>query len=148
MIADLDAMVELEDGQTFDLIPSGVFTIEGPTEHRTFRITRQEPHSAFLPSVRCVALLVGPDEWKRFGRVSDEEPSIRLFYKLRGQRSYESYARMIVRIFHHGARRFIVNGEYRAYRILWQRRCYKCNHVLTTPESIESGYGPTCRESL
>lgn len=104
--------------------------------HRTFGV-RTQPHDAsFAPDQRIVALLTGSDnreDYTPFGFVL-EDGSIRLF-RSKSTGVWTIYADIISNPTH-----WIPKGaEY-----FFEGRCRKCNRLLTTPDSIESGVGPVC----
>ena len=118
-------------------------TIHSPRgEHRTFRITRRPDNSRWAPGQQVVALLTGQEnetDYESFGFVRDDN-SVRVFSKLRSQpgqahNQWEIFADMIAHPAHY---------EARGYTYLEARRCSVCNRLLTTPESIAAGVGPSC----
>ncbi|MBW2672169.1 MAG: hypothetical protein JRD89_01975 [Deltaproteobacteria bacterium] len=121
---------------------NGEITMENPEtgKHRTIRIKTQKDDDNFAPGERIAYLLNGHNNerdylpfafvktngrvivWKKFR--GDEQPS-----------SYEKLATMIADP---------VRFEERGIRYLFSTSCRRCNRLLTTPESIQNGIGPTC----
>lgn len=120
---------------------NGYLTIHNPETdgHRTFKIQTQSKDSAFFPGQRIVSLLTGPDRdsfhnWKSIGRVVGNQ--ISLWKKLRGEKLFETYAKMVSS-----------PEKYPSLDYMLEGRCRICNRELTNPESIESGIGPVCRKN-
>lgn len=120
-------------------VPNGFYTLTFPSgEHRTFRI-RTEPGGKFKGR-RTLGILIGPDntaEYESFAFIEDAGPSVWKRFKNQKQAQYA----MVIWS--------IVNGEeIDGYELKISKRCLACNRPLTTPESLETGYGPSCRERL
>jgi hypothetical protein len=114
-------------------------------EHRTFRISTQAADAEFAPGERIVGLLTGADnerDYTSFAFLKTEaDGSVRLIvWKRHRGGQYDALARMLEALpAHEAAGRVATNFD---------TRCRKCNRTLTTPESVASGIGPVCAESL
>jgi len=128
---------------------NGTFTIQNKTtgEHRTFRIKTQKDDARFAPSKRIVSLLTGPDntsDYKGFGFVDDN--GIYVWTKNKGvneKSKYEWYAIMLWQLANNPESRW-----HEKYSISIEKRCLRCNRVLTHPESLLIGIGPECASKL
>lgn len=119
---------------------NGTITVQNPGtgEHRTFRISTQPDKSKFAPGQRIVSLLTGPnntEDFTAFGFVGDNGRII-LWRNFRTPH-YEKLALVLEQP--------QKAGEKWGLQYLWSARCRRCNHVLTTPDSVRSGLGETCR---
>lgn len=130
-------------------IRNGIFTIQNMEtgQHRTFRVKVQNKEASFLPGVQIVSLLTGPEnenDYKSFATMN--RYGIFVWKKLLGKNGeksdFEKYARLLHSLLTLGS-----ESPYhkRGYVILESGRCYVCGRTLTTPESIELGIGPECR---
>lgn len=120
-------------------LANGFFTITFPDgSHRTFRI-RTEPNGK-LKGKRTVALLIGPDNTSEFeGFAFLEENGPATWKRFKGHKQEEHAAILWD----------LAKGEkLEGYELLISKRCLACNYMLTTPESLGLGYGPTCAERL
>lgn len=126
------------------LIHNGKITLKNQKgEHRTFSIKTTKKESK-LEGKRIIALLVGPDntdDYKAFGFV--DETGVKVWKKFSQDKSFLWYAELVNVLLgklpsQRDARIF------EGYTVYESRRCLRCNRELTTPESIESGYGPVC----
>ena len=144
-LTDFDTAVD-EVGRRPDLanlpakwLMNGFYTITFPDgSHRTFRI-RTEPGGK-LKGKRTIALLIGPDntdEYDSFAFIEDAGPSV--WKRFQKQKQAEHAAILWD----------LAKGEkLEGYELMISKRCLACNHRLTSPESINDGYGPTCKERL
>lgn len=114
---------------------NGTVTVESTTgDHRTFRIRRQADDAKFAPGERILEMLIGPNNESDFagiGFVKDGGKVI-LWSK------HKDKAKLI------SVLTDVSLWEMRGFRYLIEATCRRCNRKLTTPESIESGIGPTC----
>jgi hypothetical protein len=126
--------------RTFDhshqYVADGYYTVVGPKGgHRTLRITTIDDNG----TKQWLAYLSGADnvgDYKSVGFVNGNEVS--LFNKYAGQ-----YADIIA------AARFLVRNvdkldECGRQYAINSGKCYRCNRLLTTPESVARGLGPIC----
>ena len=136
-------------------LPNGVWTIEGPRGHRTFRIsTVLAPGSPQAPEYspasqgeltfrqrfvgrRVLELLTGPDNTASYKGLAWYDGKIGKLWKFGQQPNVE----ILINVF----AKLVDRGEtLPGYVVRFARHCYKCNRLLTTPESIERGVGPVC----
>jgi len=133
--------VQSSTGQVYNgpLLP-GIYTMtDANGDHVTYRVRVQSTSDTFAPGETIIDFLSGPDNttdytsfaflkngslvvWKRFRVLRDSDPSIR--HKI------------------DGALALLRDPE----RADVARTCIRCNALLTTPESIAAGMGPTCRD--
>ena len=122
---------------------NGYHTITYPDgSHRTVRIHTQKEHATFAPGERIISLLTGPDnrsDYEQFGFVKGDGRVI-VWKKHRGEEGRPSRREELVVILMR-----LVHGDVPGYELHESRHCRKCNKVLTDPESIAVGLGPTCR---
>lgn len=154
MAATMTGREEVEVVATAPVIPSGIYTVVGPTGRRSFTIERQSESDDFAPGKRVVSLLVGQNneqDWKSFGFVSDEPARhpVSVFRKFRGTANepseFEKYAGLLAAMLVRGTREFTgPDGSRHTYRILLSKRCFRCDRLLTTEKSITDGIGPEC----
>lgn len=150
-------------------IHNGAYTLANVTDrtHRSLQIETQGADSSFMPGKRIISLLTGPDntyDWTSFGFVSDK--AITVWQKKRGedgkQSDFERIASLLWRIAQEpvgddGKQRVVLSTRGAAegsdgfreveFELLCERRCLRCNRRLTTPASIEQGFGPVCKNS-
>jgi len=138
----------------FILGGSAIFTIEVPEDaqkrsgaqaHYTFRISsfRSNPDDEKSHLLWSVALLAGPDNTKDYQYVGMLDPStgdIRATKKSRFPDSSPMFK--LIRWF---VKR-IWKGEaaVKGWEAHHEGQCARCGRKLTTPESIERGFGPEC----
>lgn len=120
-------------------LANGFYTMTFPDgSHRTFRI-RTEPGGK-LKGKRTIALLIGPDntdEYESFAFIEESGPAI---WKRFVKHKQAEHAALLWDL----AKGELIEG----YELRISKRCLACNRPLTTPESIDLGYGPLCRERL
>lgn len=140
MIADL---IEITATEFNVAVHNGRVTIDNPAtgQHRTFAIETVTNEESGLHGKRIVSLLIGADntsDYRGFA-FADDEGRVNVWKKLRGQdgarSDFERFAALLERPADFAARGL-------TYQI--EGRCRRCNRVLTHPESIASGLGPTC----
>ncbi len=119
-------------------IHDGFYTIVTGNTHRTFRIRTNDADSSFAPGRQVIGYLHGPSnegDYINFAFVGDG----RIFPWKRFSTGYDHII---------AAARYLVAGNHeqagRQYA-MQSGNCYRCGRLLTTPESIELGIGPTCR---
>jgi hypothetical protein len=129
---------------TFPLKPfeirthNGVITMKSMKtgEHRTFRIRTMKQDAKFLPGKRLVELLHGPDnesDYRSFGMIGDDG-RVYLWKKHQGQTFYVWVASAL-----QSPERYLDRVEFS-----FEGRCRRCNRLLSDPDSVASGIGPTC----
>jgi len=124
-------------------IHDGYYTVKINHEHRTFRVQTQAPGASFAPGKQVIGFLRGSDnvaDYVNFAFIDDG----RLVVWKRFQQGYHLTIE---------AARFLVEDrsiQEAAGKVYAQAsgNCYICNRLLTTPESIEAGIGPTCASRL
>jgi len=119
---------------------NGYITVQNTNtgNHRTFLVKTNKKDAKFAPEKRVVSELVGVDRdnhrnWKSFGFIF-EDRGVVVFKKDRGT-VFDKYADML----NDPAKYEAVGCAYMA-----EGHCRRCNRVLTSPDSIKSGIGPTC----
>jgi hypothetical protein len=120
-------------------LPNGLYTLTLPCgTHRTLRVYTQQ--EGIFAGKRLLALLIGPDNTRDFEDTSFVFPSgIRVWKRFRGKKPDE-YAALLWSL---------MSGEkIEGCSVQLSKRCIACNRELTTPGSLERGYGPTCAERL
>ena len=124
--------------QTASLVHDGYFTVADGKQHRTFRIHTQPQDAAFAPGKTIIAYLAGSDntsDYINFAFVGNE----RIFPWKRFTTGYDHIL---------AAARYLVQGNHEQAGKMYAQasgNCYRCNRLLTTPESVAAGLGPYCR---
>ena len=139
------SMVELKEGRRLDQLPSGVFTIQGERDHRTFRV------SAIMDDPNKVRFLevLGPEAtWYPFALVFLQAPFAKVFKRHDTSRTFQAYVKLLVLLFVEGLREIRIGDQMRRFTVMWERVYTVCGRPLTTPDSIETGVGPICRSKL
>lgn len=124
-------------------IHDGHYTVSTGYEHRTFRIQTQPADASFAPGKQIIAYLAGSNnssDYINFAFVNGR-------YVNPWKRFQSGYNTIIE------AARFLVSpGSHQAecgkYYAQTSGNCYICNRMLTTPESIAAGIGPTCASRM
>jgi len=121
----------------------GFFTVIGPKGgHRTLKIQDTEDGS----NRQWLSYLCGPVNTADYKSVGFIMPSgeVRLFRKYDGMYpDILAAARFLVK----SARNGTVNELGKQYAAM-SGNCWRCDRVLTTPESIERGIGPVCADKI
>lgn len=133
------------------------FTIEIPDSlrdaehkaHYTFRITKKEASEQYKECY-FVSMLTGSDnesDYTYMGMLDAE--SGKLILTKKSAYPQESYpvrllSRTLVRVWANEQQAVITAG----FKLHHEGRCGRCNRLLTTPESCETGIGPECRKRL
>jgi hypothetical protein len=117
---------------------NGIITMKSlkTGEHRTFEIKTQKPDAKFMPGVRLLSILQGPDntsDYRSIGFVNTVGQVI-LWRKHREELFYLWIAAAL-----EVPERYLDKVEFS-----FEGRCRRCNRLLTTPESVASGIGPVC----
>ncbi len=119
-------------------IHDGFYTIVTGNTHRTFRIRTNDADSSFAPGRQVIGFLSGPDnssDYINFAFVGNE----RIFPWKRFSAGYDHII---------AAARYLVAGNHEQAGKMYAMQsgnCYRCGRLLTTPESVAAGLGPTCR---
>jgi len=122
----------------FILAGQATFTVSNPQGvHYTFRV-------AMSGTAHFAAVLTGSDNERSYtyaGIVNAVDGSLRATGASRIAADAESW-----KVLAWALRRIWRQDELpQGYEIRHAGKCGRCGRVLTTPESIESGLGPTCR---
>lgn len=131
-------------------IQNGTWTIQNQDtgDHRTFKIATQKPGAGFAPSKRIVSIMTGCDNetsYTNFAFVSNNGERIFVWKNKRGGSSWSRYQHFADMLHVLMADRTSESGhDYSHYTITGSGRCYRCNHKLTNPISLETGIGPKC----
>lgn len=120
---------------------NGTITMTNPEtgNHRTVKIKTQDSKSHFAPGQRLIGMLTGTDNensYTYFGFVK-ANGGIAIWNKFKNT-SYEVIAKMVQHKELYQTKKGIIYQEAGC--------CRRCNRKLTTPESIEDGIGPYCRD--
>jgi len=130
--------------QTFDhskqYLTDGYYTVQGNTSHRTIRVKTVSADDKGNGVTQWLAYLNGPDntgDYLTIGFVKGNE--VVLFRKNQGK-----YLDIVA------ATKYVIKnvarlGEFGKNFAAKSGNCFKCNRVLTDPESIQAGQGPICR---
>lgn len=105
-------------------------------EHRTFQVRTQKEDAKFMPGVRLLSILEGPDnvsDYRSIGFVNTVGQVV-LWRKNANSAFYKWCVAALELPEKYGDR-----VEYS-----FEGRCRRCNRLLTTPESVASGIGPVC----
>jgi Family of unknown function (DUF6011) len=125
-------------------------------EHRTFKISTQAVDSDFAPGERVLSLLTGSNnetDYTSFAFVCADN-QVRVWKSKRGidgkKSAYEFYAYLISQVLLAPSDseeiELTVKACNRTYAVQVSKRCVRCNHKLTSPESIKYGIGPICAD--
>lgn len=124
-------------------IQDGVYTVKGPRGHRTFMVRHQDMEARFMPGKQLIKIMVGADNENDYLSVGtlNADGTVRMFRKYEAtdfHRAVDAFRGIYLR--NRLGEQMLVAG----YELLESRRCFRCFRPLTTPESIERGYGPEC----
>jgi len=121
-----------------------IFTVSSTRKHYTFKITKKENQPFF------VHVLTGKDNTNNYTYVGCFIPRARNreYLKLTGKSRY-SYDSQIVKTFDWAMHIVLQNLLVpTGYSIAHAGKCGTCGRQLTTPASIERGFGPHCFDDL
>lgn len=122
-------------------IPEGKFTVvfeDGG--HRTIKVHQQGSYANFMPNMKVLSYLSGPDNSSDFRSFANIEANgaVRIWKKFRGADRLEEAVK-------------VLQGDpiacLKAYG-LRSGHCGMCGRELTDPDSIKFGIGPVCRGRL
>lgn len=133
-------------------IDNGFITVKntGTGAHRTFQIRTQKADARFAPGERIVSLLTGRDntsDYQSFGFVKADGWII--LWKKKNTPVFQGLAKAL-RL----AAKALASDQdtfetpKAVYTVELSKRCIRCNRQLTTPVSLERGYGPECAKHL
>lgn len=122
----------LTEQERYEAFPDGIYTVEmDGDKHYTFKVRTQAEDDKFAPGQRVMSYLSGPNnesDYTSFAFVSDQG-RVNTWTRFRDNRSLVEAAKALAR----SPREAMEAGH-----------CYKCHRLLTTPESVAAGIGPTC----
>jgi len=126
--------VKSSSGQTYEGVRPGVYTMSYRDGHsRTFRIQVQASTADFAPGEAIISFLSGSDntrDYTSFGFVRSN-------HLVAWKRFREGDTGLL-----DDAQAFLADPSQARAAL----ECIRCHRLLTTPESIEAGVGPECRE--
>lgn len=113
------------------VLRDGTYTLTNSLgEHRTFRLKTQRDDDDFMPGAQIIQFLSGPNnerDYTSFGHIRNS--SLSVWKKHRDNTDLMQ-----------AVRAFLKDPS----RAEMAANCYRCGHLLTTPESIATGWGPEC----
>ena len=110
---------------------SGTYTVETDDGHRTFKVRVQPSDAEYAAGKTVISLLTGPDnegDYTDFGFLRDGRLTPFRSFRVGHEQLLEA------------ATAFLRNPD----DALVSKSCGRCGRTLTTPESIERGFGPEC----
>lgn len=137
------------DVRQFALAGKAVLTIESAitNTHFTFKITRATDKYTGQPSdLWFVGLLTGPDnesDYSYLGVLDGDGPKLRMTQKSRVAIDAPS-----VMAFGWAWNNIIADKMPANLVVRHEGKCGRCMHTLTTPESVDTGFGPECSAIL
>lgn len=111
------------------VVLDGTYTVPRPQGHITIRLATQPLDSDFAPGSQVAAFLSGPDngsDYTSFAFVIEARPT--MWRRFSGNTELET-----------ALARVLTDDD-----VLVSAACFRCGKELTTPESLASGFGPTC----
>lgn len=136
-------------GRDFILGGQAIFTMSGTGHRFTYKVNRKEPEpgSRYTQPVYFVALLTGSNnetDYSYLGLLDAATGQVRL---TKGSRMTPD-AQAVKAIT--WALPLIFAGKRMppSFAIVHEGRCARCGRTLTTPESVELGFGPDCAAKL
>ena len=124
-------------------IHDGFYTVALDYGHRTFRIRTQDQDANFAPGKQIVGFLNGPDntsDYVQFAFILDGK----LYPWKRFQSGYHTILEAARFLISPGSHQEAAGKRYAQ----GSGNCWVCNRMLTTPESIAAGIGPTCASRI
>lgn len=131
------------------LAGNATFTIETPTQHRTYRVERVEA-SARWKEAFFVKLLTGPNnetDWTYLGKLDDFTGQLQLTAKSKLTADafpVKLFNRVMARVWSEDHAAYEQHG----FKTHHEGCCGRCGRTLTTPTSVETGIGPECAKKL
>ena len=121
-------------------IHDGYYTVIVPFGHRTFRIRTQDQDAAFAAGKQIISFLSGSDntsDYTSFAFIIDGQ--------LLPWKRFRDGHEVIL-----GGAKLLLHSAKEAGLLYAQQsgNCYICNRMLTTPESVAAGIGPTCASRM
>lgn len=112
------------------IVKDGTYTVTRPDGHTTLRLKTQPLDADFAPGQQIAAYLSGPDntsDYVSFAFVGEHGPKV--------WRRFQSDTLLVEALI-----TAIEGGD----NVLVSAACFRCGKELTTPESLATGFGPTC----
>lgn len=140
----------------FILAGKAIFTLEIPEyfqiqngckPHYTYRVTHKEANGRF-PEAYFVSMLTGPDntsDYSYIGMLAKETGEI--WFTAKSPRE-NMPIRLLRRAISNVWNGTIDNLHQYGFHVHHESRCGRCARMLTTPQSVESGYGPECIQHI
>lgn len=122
-------------------IPNGIFTIKSPTgEHKTFRVHTWKQKEGESKPTRSIGLLVGENNTSNYNDFAFVNGNKIIVWKKHRGTQLEKFATLIQDML------FGTHYKNKGMEILITKNCMRCNRTLTTPQSIQDGIGPECKQ--
>ena len=115
-----------------------VFTVAGPNGHYTYKVRRPTPEHPYFAS-----LLTGPNnttDYTYLGVVGDADLRVHTTRRSAWPNDAVPVRVLAWALAHVEQARPFPAG----YTLHHEGRCARCGRALTTPESVERGFGPEC----
>jgi hypothetical protein len=113
------------------IMQTGIYTVADDAGRHTFRVTIQKTDADFAPGKTILEFLSGSNNTHDYTSFAFVAPGMRL-------QVWKRYAGNETLVRH--AQALLANPE----AALESKTCCRCGEVLTVPESIARGAGPTC----
>lgn len=126
------SVIKAVTGQVYSGIHPGIYTVETEEGHRTFRVRVQGTEEDFAPGQTILEYLVGPDNGNDYVGIAFLRGNRPSFWK-----RYSDEAHEVIRA---DAKIFLDDPD----AALKAKNCIRCNAILSVPESVIRGMGPTC----
>lgn len=127
-VSRVEASVTIEPGS--ETLYDGIYTVEAPGAHRTFRLRTQREDADFMPGAQLIAFLSGADndsDYTNFGSIKDG--------KLKAWRRFTGNIALV-----RDAETLLADPA----GALSSASCFRCGRTLTVPASVHNGLGPEC----
>jgi len=120
----------------------GRFTIKSEVSgvHHTYKVTMPKEPDTTKPIPLWISVLTGPDQFVFLGTIWEHTMSFSRSLKTNVPETSE-----LIKAIHWIMRRVAKHEEFPDTMSFWHEGyCGRCGRVMTNPESIETGFGPTC----
>lgn len=116
---------------------NGIYTLTFPDDsHKTFRIHTQK--GGKLAGKRILSLLIGPDNTNDYEGVAFlDKDGFLLWKRFRNTKTGDNVQKLFT---------LMTGGVIEYHELMVVGYCLRCNRILSDPESIRTGIGPTCRK--
>lgn len=130
----------------FVLAGRAVFTVENASgEYYTFRVGHKEANGQW-PETWFLSLLTGRDNENDYTYLGILTPSGEI--KLTRKSPFQADAKPI-KVASWAIRQVWSQNQLpEGYKIRHEGKCCRCGRTLSTPESLNSGWGPECRKKI